>query len=453
MEDVQEIRYPFESFIDFVSGGYWTQIDALHLALGWFGLIVISLLVLFRKSSLYIKFSTIYFAGFIFNNPAYNIAGVRFSEFFGIFAVLTLLCSPFLRKSLIGYSLLLTVSILFIHIFIIYLLYPEINAKISDIILRIMIVGKVLILAIIVIGFDREFNTEDKINQLIKDIVYFALVGVGAYLTQLLLLLTGNSTFGTFADAGFTGFPSFGSVSIERGHFAKLFVPLFPFFAILLIKEKNWLASLALILYFLISLINFSASGQFFLFCYIFLVFCFYKKSLFKLKYFLLSVFLFSFLFLVINNFLSKQFIGIIEKVTYMGLMGDGEGGRGFDVFIQYNESYPLGTSYGGSQLRTVGSLPEINMGIYAFIAQLSILVVPLIIGFIYLNYIVIVKSRHNIDKNTRTILVIGMLTSGIIYCVDILWFTPTIWLPLIICNKLSKIKNPKQYHLTMQNK
>jgi hypothetical protein len=133
--------------------------------------------------------------------------------------------------------------------------------------------------------------------------------------------------------------------------------------------------------------------------------------------------------------------------------MGDGGGGRGFDVFIQYNESYPLGTSYGGSQLRTVGSLPEINMGIYAFIAQLSILVVPLIIGFIYLNYIVIVKSRHNIDKNTRTILVIGMLTSGIIYCVDILWFTPTIWLPLIICNKLSKIKNPKQYHLTMQNK
>jgi hypothetical protein len=145
-----------------------------------------------------------------------------------------------------------------------------------------------------------------------------------------------------------------------------------------------------------------------------------------------------SFLSVVLINTFSEQILGIVNKINRLGLQGDNEGGRGLDTLMQYIETYPLGTSYGGSTLRIANNLPEINLGLYAFISQFSFLSILLIIGFILLNLTIIKRSNKFPDKRIRDSLVIGILVSGVIYFVDILWFTPTIWLPLIVCDALS---------------
>lgn len=452
MDNIEELRYPFLSLVEFFAGGYWMQAQGLHLMFGWVGLLLLSFIVFSRKSSLFVKFTTIYFAAFIFNNYAYSIGNVRFSEFFGIIAAFIsfkLIKKVNLRQSIVGYALLFTAFIALIHVFFIKIIYPGLDNEIEQFLIRITLVARIVVLGLVAINFEKEFDTSSKINQLIKDVVFFGLLGILIYFIQIVVLLTGTLPFGTFLDAGFTGFPSFGSVSIERGHFAKLFVPLFPFYAILLITEKRLLIFL---LYLFVNLINFSASGQFFLMCYLILFAFYFKKSLFKwYSYFAFLIFS-SLLSVAIINTLSTQILGIVDKITRLGLQGDNEGGRGLDVLMRYIETYPLGISYGGSTLRIANNLPEINLGIYAFISQFSLLSIPLIISFVLLNFIIIKRSNKLLDKKIRDSLVIGILVSGIIYFIDILWFTPTIWLPLMICDALSKSSQKDSLSLEPQS-
>ena len=88
MDKIEEFRYPFESVFEFFSGGYWINIQGWHLTFGWLVLLLLSLRVFSRKSSLSLKLITIYFAAFIFNNYAYSFASVSVSELCGIFAAI-----------------------------------------------------------------------------------------------------------------------------------------------------------------------------------------------------------------------------------------------------------------------------------------------------------------------------------------------------------------------------
>ena len=445
METLQEFRYPFISLIEFFAGGYWLSIEGLHLTLGWIGLLLMSVRIFSRNDSLFVKLSTIYFAAFIFNNYAYSWSNIRVSEFCGIFAAgfsLKSIRKFYRQPSLIGYAVLTFAFISLIHTIIIAIIYPDLNQDIGQFFIRVTLFGKIFVLGLVALSFDQEFNNVNSINQLIQDIVSFGLLAIGIYIVQIVVLLVGYVPFGTFLDAGFTGFPSFGSVSIERGHFAKLFVPLFPFYAICLIEHKK---ILIFSLYLLINLINFSVSGQIFLICYLFLFAFYYVNYLLKWYNYFLVIFFSSFLYIAITNFFSLQVLGVFEKINKLGFQGDEEGGRGFGVLEQYLNTYPLGISYSGSTLRTATELPEINLGIYAFISQFSVLSIPLIIGFIFLNYLIIIKGNLQIKRNTKNALLIGILVSGVIYFIDILWFTPTIWLPLIIYNKLSKLSNTQK--------
>jgi hypothetical protein len=438
MDTVEELRYPFLSVFEFFADGYWMQASGLHLFFGWIGLLILSTIILTRESSLAIKFTTIYFAAFIFNNYAYSIENIRFSEFFGIVAAFLSLKSSRknnLHQSIIGYSLLLTAFIALMHVILIKIIYPSLDNEIEQFLVRIVLVARIIVLGLVAINFKKEFDTSLKINRLIKDVVFFGVLGIVIYFIQMVVLLTGTVPFGTFLDAGFTGFPAFGSVSIERGHFAKLFVPLFPFYAMLLITERK---IFIFSIYLIVNLINFSASGQFFLMCYLVLFAFYFKKSLFKWYTYFAMLIISSFLSVVLINTFSEQILGIVNKINRLGLQGDNEGGRGLDTLMQYIETYPLGISYGGSTLRIANNLPEINLGLYAFISQFSFLSIPLIIGFTLLNLTIIKRSNKLPDKRIRDSLVIGILVSGIIYFVDILWFTPTIWLPLIVCDALS---------------
>jgi hypothetical protein len=108
-------------------------------------------------------------------------------------------------------------------------------------------------------------------------------------------------------------------------------------------------------------------------------------------------------------------------------------------VLEAYLAAHPLGLGYSGSTLRTVGTLPEINMGAYALVSQLSLFVLPVFAGFLWLNYRVVRESAWIGDRIGARILVAGMLMAILIDLVDVLWFVPTIWAPIVICSGLAR--------------
>jgi hypothetical protein len=445
MESVQEVRYPFTSVIEFVSGGYALNIQGFHLTIGWLALIFLSVSILRRKDSYYVKFTSIYFAGNIFSNFAYVLNGVRFSEFCGIIAAICYFNKSYKKRynSPVSIALISVVLIASIQYLIVVLFFQDIDVSIEDKILRFSLILKILVLGIVAAGFNEEFNNIDSIKILIKDIISFGKIGMYIYVLQFILVLSGNIPFGTYQDAGYTGFPSFGSVSVERGHFAKLFVPLYPFFLFDFIINRN---ALIIICFLIINAINFSSSGQFFLAIYILFTLVFFKKKVMK-WYNLLGLIGSSALVVITMTILfAQQFSGVIEKMFVLGVQGDEAGGRGSNVLIEYLTRYPLGLTYGGSTLRTPSGLPEINSGIFAFITQFSILSLPLVIGFIIINFKIVSKPNTFLNADCIKIIKIGILASPVIYCVDILWFTPTIWLPLIIYSSSTCFRRVSSY-------
>jgi hypothetical protein len=432
MESVEEVRYPFNSAIEFITGNYALNLQSLHLTIGWLALICLSISILKRKDSYYVKFASIYFAGNIFSNVAYVLNGVRFSEFCGVIAAICYFNKSYKKvyKSPVAIALISVVAIASIQYLIVILFFQDIDTSIEDRILRFSLIVKILVLGVVAAGFNEEFNNIESIEKLTKDIISFGKIGIYMYILQFILVLSGNAPFGTYQDAGYTGFPSFGSVSIERGHFAKLFVPLYPFFLSNFFLDKN---TVLFITFLIVNAINFSSSGQFFLAVYVLLTLVVFKKKVMKWYNLLGLIGVAILVVITMATLFGQQFAGVIEKIFFLGVQGDEVGGRGSNVLIEYLASYPFGITYGGSSLRNIPGLPDINSGIFAFITQFSILSLPLIIGFIDLNFRVMSNSNTFLNTGYSKAMKIGIIASPIIYCADILWFTPTIWLPLII--------------------
>jgi hypothetical protein len=144
---------------------------------------------------------------------------------------------------------------------------------------------------------------------------------------------------------------------------------------------------------------------------------------------------------LVLASRFAEQYGAVIQKVLQLGLKGDAEGGRSFSVLEAYLSAHPFGLGYSGSTLRNVGTLPMINMGAYALASQLSVLLIPIFVGFLWLTYRVIRESRYIGDRVLAGVLIAGMLMAIFIALVDVLWFVPTIWAPMLICNGLARVE------------
>lgn len=437
MDNIQEFRYPFYSVFEFFTDGYWLEMEGIHLSLGWVILAFYTMKIFYRKESLYVKFSTIYFSAFIFNNYAYSFLNIRFSEYFGILAAFTSFMNLKVNKgkSTISYLLIGISFLSLVHALIISVIYPDINPTTEHAFLRLALILKILVLGLVFLSFNNEFNTIEKVERLIQDIVVLACISCLLYLLQFYIFMSGILPFGTFLDAGFTGFPTFGSVSIERGHFAKLLVPLFPFFSFQLINKK---AYISFAVFTLISIINFSASGQLFFLSYLLIFLFFNLRKIMIFKYYFMAVLVLFPVSTFTIIYFNEQFIGIIDKIRTLAFEGADIGGRGVDVLAEYSSRYPLGISYGGSTLRIVNNLPEINSGINAFIAQYSFLGIIIASLFLYINLYVYKASLKVRRKKHLQPFHAGILVSIIIYCSDILWFTPTIWLSLVLCNHIT---------------
>ncbi|MGE0114274.1 MAG: hypothetical protein AB7T07_05255 [Steroidobacteraceae bacterium] len=435
-DNLEETRYPFNNFLEFIGGGYWQQTGAIHLFLGWVFIIALTISFLrTRKYPLHFRTATLYFALTIFTNPAYDFAGLKINEIFGIFSIAVSTItrnrqSPlFSPKSPIVLGLLAVFLVGALHNLLVAFIYPELNPDAKVVITRTAVNLKILTLAVNLLIVSHTLKQRTGIGFLLKTLVISGTFGLAMYLLQgVVLLFTGIFPYGTFLDAGFIGIPTFGSVSIERGHFGKFMAPLFPFF---LYCQMIYRWRLPFYLLIFVACINFSSSSQTFFLAFGLLAIWLFRSK-FTHGYASIGIVL---LAVAISTFVIiywKAFFAVGVKIWELAFVGDEStgGGRSIGTFSQYIEKYPFGIGYSGSTLRTAPGLPEINAAHFAFFAQYSLLAIPIIFSFLWLvlRTIRIAKAQRTNVALTRN-MIIAVLGSCLIFAADILWFIPTIWL------------------------
>jgi hypothetical protein len=443
MQPIQEdFIYPFWSAWEFLRDGYWTDPRALHIVAGFFLALWLIWRTL-RNNDFHLahKLVALYFALQPFNNLAYQLfPGASLGDLFGLLIVAYCLVRAFLNPAGIELSrglhwYLAGAGLIFVlHAVIIGVIYPQLNAD-GAWVVRIAVLFKIFVLAAAVMLFNEQFTTEESVRWFVNRIVSFALVGIVIYLAEGIMLLNGNLPYGTFLGAGFVPVPCFGSVSIERGHFGKFITPLFPLFMLAYLWSRR---KLSFLLFVFVTLINISASSLIFFAGYVVLSCLTSWRSLWKARVFFPAVAMIG-VTVAIGVWQSDLLISVYDKVVSLAIRGEGQGGRGLQNFLAYLDKYPWGLSYGGSSLRNLSDLYEMNSGILAFITQVSWLAPFIIILFTALTFITITNSRV-LEEHTRKILNVGILMMFVIFFGDILWFVPTIWASMLISARLRKI-------------
>jgi hypothetical protein len=426
--------------IEFFGGGYFLDVLALHLTFAYLAVTILSIYLFASKKNTLQKLVALYFAFTLFNNPAFQIAGASLGDMCGVLGV-----SYFLLR-VIGYGeyrrmlvthrltflLLLAVALIVVHQVFINAIYSVLNEN-GAFAVRLAVTFKIVVLAVMIWIFSQEFRDTSSVHWMMDWIVSFAVVGVVAYFIQIAIIFTGKLPYGTFFDAGHVGVPVFGGVSIERGHFGKFLTPLFPFFLLMYLKhgrKRSWIAFL------IVTIINVSASSLVYFLAYVLLTAFFFRDQLRRPKVLawvtagVVSVF-------ALGIALSDVVVGVSLKIFYMVFKGEAEGGRSVSNFLDYLHRYPWGMSYGGSTLRHIKDLNEMNSGIMAFVTQLSVLAPILLVGYILLLVSCYRRSKYIDDIVTRRVMVVGCLMTLLIYSSDPLWFVPTIWLPIVICQTM----------------
>lgn len=431
MEYIQEVRYPWANAIDFWAGGYWREIESSHLFFGWVYICWLTVSACCsRRTPVEFRLATLYFALTVYSNFAYNVFNLNANEVFGILSILSVVlqgrlrCGRLASRAAQGLALVFSVGI--IHMLVSALAYPVLLPDMFTTVTKIAVNFKILILAanMAIVGTCVARGVD--LDRLIKTCVSAGVVAQLMYLLQVAITFTGTLPYGTFLDAGFVGVPSFGSVSIERGHMGKFIAPYFAFFLYALLQWK-WRWRFALFL--LTSAINFSASGQVFLACSLMIAIFVFRHSLGVRAYGLIALCTAGMTGLIVTHW--TVFEAIVNKIVTIAVQGDESqgGGRSFGLFLEYITTFPLGMGYSGSTLRTAPNLPEINAAFFAFISQYSLLAGPILLGFVLL---LIRTFRLGLRGGTLgRCMLVGVAMAPIIFFVDILWFVPMVWLPI----------------------
>jgi hypothetical protein len=452
-EDLLETRYPFENAREFLAGNYWSQLEALHLVLGWLFLLVVTWVVM-RKTRFPIVFrcASLYFALALFTNFAYDIGGLKVNEFFGVFTIgIVMVSAPRLHKPMVlspvVRGLLIVFGISVAHNAFVTVIYPDLNPDSGTLAVRTAVTVKILILAVNLFIVTKTLRAGMGVNFLVKLLVVVGTFGLLMYLLQGILLVAGVIPFGTFLDAGYVGVPAFGSISIERGHFGKFMAPIFPFFLFALLTYRwRW----PFFLYIILTACNLSASSLVFFVTSLGVAGWMFRDRMTLRNQVIVGATILAPIFMIVTAF-PEVFAAVADKIVRIAFQGDERsgGGRSFGVFYEYIANYPLGIGYSGSTLRTPSGLPEINAAHFAFVSQYSLLAAPLFVLFIYLVHRTLSVARQSSEWALllRT-LSIGIVVSVLIFLTDILWFVPTIWLSYEMIWALAR-KNSTKHHAT----
>lgn len=439
-----DMKYPFDSLFNFLDNNYFLSVQALHITIASVFFIAFVTIVFSAKNiSTSGKCFIIYFLGQGFNGPAFQIAGVSVPEAFGslgcLLSVNGKLVFPRNLWLLFLTGLGVILSLHFLYILIAY--STDLHANFNQISLtRIAVFIKIFVL---IFAFNNFANAFSRNPIFLKKLFSysFAVVAIytSVYLIQSVIFKFGITPFGTYANAGFSGGVSFGATSIERGHFAKQLLPFFPLMLAGLFDFRSLRRILIFSSFFVIALLNFSASGFSFLILYSGISILIFRSKIARNK---------TRNFMVITGVTSaiavftacfyEQISAVFKKIVEVGFRGGGTmasqaaSGRGISVLFEYLSSFPAGIGYGGSTFRNLEGFPENNQGIFAFLSQIgpiSLLIIPLYLFFIYSTSSRVSGFSHSdIDKA----FLVGCLAQPLIFSIDILWFQPMLWLPIV---------------------
>lgn len=429
-DQLYDFRYPFNSIIDFFSGKYFLKIEALHLTVGYIALFYFIVRVMTKKRlPLSLRFALIYFAGTIFNNFAYSLSGVTIADFFGILAVLLFIGSRFrIRLNPLSKYMLFFASVALIQLLLVSL-FDETLLQSLDF-KRFAVIFKIFVLSINIIILFTYLDDNKKIEMFIKNAIFLFNIVAICYIIQILVFVSGTLPYGSFSPAGWSHsiVPSFGSVSIERGHLGKFFVPLFPLY---LFAYNKYRYKKSIILFFLVAFLNFSASAYIFLLTYLFLSSLLFYKEL-KFLIFMGMTFI-----TIILIYFHEQIFTLFEKVYELAIVQDASGGRSFGLIIPIWHNYPFGYGYGGSTFRNLHGIEglDLNNSIVVFWGELSFVGVLIVLAFSYLIYRVF-RFVKTVDRQylfEKKLFLISFLTMLLIFSADVLYFSPTVWLPVVL--------------------
>lgn len=434
---VEELRYPFWNALHFFIGGFFAEPAALHLTLGWIALIGCMAALLVRERNLVRVLTIFYFATALFTNPAYIYGWLRFSELAGAAGAALGVWDLYRRRAplpRITFLLLLLTLVLAVHAVVVDAFY-DVNPGDSNIRARGAIIAKIAVLALMignVVYFSRE-----QVLRLIRFVTTMAGIACALYFVQLLLWLVGVRSYGTFESAGLTGIPSFGSVSIERGHFGRFLVTLFPVFILDVVLNRGrtvWAG-----LFFAGSVANFSASSLAYLFVYSVTALALFARAWITRARILVPVSVVLFGVGLTYVLFRTSYMAVWDKIYSLGILGSDRFGRSLSILQAYLDQFPLGTSYGGSVLRNMMFLPEINFGLYVGIAQLSVLVIGFWGILLYAQWRVVTAARRPGSGTLHRIGVVALVGYWTATTADALWFIPALWLPFAILSSFSR--------------
>lgn len=429
MNSFEELRYPWSNALEFLSGSYWAELAAIHLTLGWIFIGWLLLRVnINSKLPAEFRLSVLYFSLTVFTNPAFNMLGLNVNEIFGLLALFVFFLKGHIPNgrnvSQVVASLFLVFLISFLHVLLGVFIYPDLLPDANSVITKLAINCKIAVLAVNLLIVGISLRRGVGLNALMQLCLMSATFGLWMYLVQILVALFGTLPYGTYLDAGFAGVPSFGSVSIERGHFGKFMASYFPFFLFALIV---WRSYFLFYLYCVVSIVNISASSQvFFVFSLVLAAGIFRRDISYRHFAFIVAGLIASFVLIVLNW---AVFEGVVEKIIRIAVKGDETdgGGRSVGTLLAYLQAYPLGIGFSGSTLRTAPGLAEINSGFFAFISQYSFLSPFVVLGYMFLMFR---TARRGLKGGSlERCFVVGVLLSPLIFFVEILWFMPMIWL------------------------
>src|SRR5688572_4535735 len=190
MGDFNELRYPFDSLLDFLSGGYFLERAGLHLTIALLAFAVLTARVMLGRRPLIQRLITVFFAGTVYNNPAFSVpGGLHFNEIAGVIAAtwigVALLGGLAMDVRRVGVPILIGGLVLLAHAAFVSAWHVTLLPDTGTGIMRGVLIARIFVLGLIVVGMERAYRTEADFDALMEAIVSYGVAAILIYFLQV----------------------------------------------------------------------------------------------------------------------------------------------------------------------------------------------------------------------------------------------------------------------------
>lgn len=438
-----DLRYPFNSLPQFLSGGYYSAWQASHLLIAWIGILIITVLKIAGQSEkrLFEHFAVLSVIFAPYSNPAFMIYGLSLSDIFGLLTVVVYVFALFLpqgTKPVVPWIWVSFWVLIAVHSLFVFSFYDLGSQK--EFFQRSVLVARPLMAVLVAAIVFKDLKKNASKKRVYYRLACFSLsIAAVVYVWQSYMFQSGIVPYGTMPSAGFGGV-RFGGVSNEGGHLAKL---SFPVLVTLLLTGSSLLHFAGFFILACVFLLNISATG------YVAITVLFAGFLLLKITHLISRMPLKSKISVVVLSAgfmaLAFNFSGIVRTIpAYSGLLyklEDSLGqawsperdiyGRSPLIAKAIIDKYPLGIGYAGSTQRNIVMsnfnfiAKENNLGINVAVASWSVF--SLLVFIFLLTRFTISWVGHTDLQKTVLLSLISLMA------IDVLWSSPSVYLALFL--------------------